>query len=283
MGLSTSKKAELATYQLKDVAQAWYVQWRDNRPLRGGPMTWEVFKKAFLDRFFPREKRESKVVEFINLLQVRMSVHVYSLKCTELSKYAHSFVSNPRDEMSHFATRVSDDLQEECHSAMLHDNMNISRLMVQSQHVEEARAKRKIRDAKRERSFDGGSSKNRLAIQDKRRFKKWVSNQVSSKFTKARYDRVSNPKTKKGRGTSSPTENPNCGKCGNKHYGDFIQGMDNCFGCGKSGHKVRDLPNLRVKTRVLVKFKQVVAMRLQRRTTFMLSALGVSKRLLTTW
>ena len=40
---------------------------------------------------------------------------------------------------------------------MLHDNMNISRLMVQSQHVEEARAKRKIRDAKRARSFDGGS------------------------------------------------------------------------------------------------------------------------------
>ena len=26
MGLSTSEKVELATYQLKDVAQAWYVQ-----------------------------------------------------------------------------------------------------------------------------------------------------------------------------------------------------------------------------------------------------------------
>ena len=48
MGLSTSKKAELDTYQLKDVAQAWSVQWRDNRPLRGGPFTWEIFKKAFL-------------------------------------------------------------------------------------------------------------------------------------------------------------------------------------------------------------------------------------------
>ena len=83
-------------------------------------------------------------------------------------------------------------------------------------------------------------------IQEKPRFKKRVSNQFPSRFPKARYDRVSNPKTKKGRGTSSPTENPNCGKCGNKHYGDFIQGMDNCFGCGKSGHKVRDFPNVRV-------------------------------------
>ena len=49
-------------------------------------MTWEVFKKAFLDRFFPREKREAKVVEFINLLQGYTSVHEYFLKFTKLSK-----------------------------------------------------------------------------------------------------------------------------------------------------------------------------------------------------
>ena len=65
-------------YQLKDVAQAWYIQWRDNRPLRGGPVTWEVFKKVFLDRFFPRENREAKVVVLINLRQGGMSVLEYS-------------------------------------------------------------------------------------------------------------------------------------------------------------------------------------------------------------
>ena len=32
--------------------------------------------------------------------------------------------------MSRFVTGVSDDLQEEFHSAMFHENMNISRLMV---------------------------------------------------------------------------------------------------------------------------------------------------------
>ena len=69
MGMSTSEKAELATYQLKDVAKTWYVQLRDNRQLRGGLVTWDVFKKSFLDRFFPRYKREAKVVKFINLRQ----------------------------------------------------------------------------------------------------------------------------------------------------------------------------------------------------------------------
>ena len=52
---------------------------------------------------------------------------------------------------------VSDDLQEECNSAMLHDNINNYCLMVHAMHVEEASATRKSSDAKRARSFDGGS------------------------------------------------------------------------------------------------------------------------------
>ncbi|XP_069145902.1 uncharacterized protein [Solanum lycopersicum] len=141
--LSTSEKAELDTYQLKDVAQNW-------------------------------EKRESKVVDFINLRQGGMSVLEYSLKFTKYSKYAPTLVFDPRDEMNRFVMGVLDDLQEECHSAMLHDNMNNSRFMVHAQQVEETRAKRKSRDAKRAIFFDSGSSKGRLEIQDKPRFKKRV-------------------------------------------------------------------------------------------------------------
>ena len=97
MGVSSSEKAELATYQLKDVAQTWYVQWRDNRLLRDGPVTWEIFKEAFLDRFFRREIREEKVTEFINLRQGGKSVHKYSLEFIKLSKYAPSLVSDLRE------------------------------------------------------------------------------------------------------------------------------------------------------------------------------------------
>ena len=96
-------------------------------------MTWEISKKLFINRFFPKEKRESKVEEFINLHQGGINLPKYSLKFTKLSKYAPSLVSDPRDEMSRVVTGVSDDLQEERHSAMLHDNMDISRLMVHAQ------------------------------------------------------------------------------------------------------------------------------------------------------
>ena len=94
---------------------------------------------------------------------------------------------------------------------------------------------------------------------------------------------MSNHKPNKAKGTSSPTKKTTCGMCGKKNYGDCVKGMDNCFGCGKSGHKVRDFPIVRGKYKVVVKLKQVVQMRLQRRTVSMLSALGVINTLLLMW
>ena len=59
----------------------------DNRVLRHVLVTCEIFKKAFLDRFFPREFREAKVEKFINLRQGGMSILEYLLKFTKLSMY----------------------------------------------------------------------------------------------------------------------------------------------------------------------------------------------------
>ena len=69
-------------------------------------VTWELFKTAFLERFFPREMREDKVEEFINLKQGSMTVREYFLKFVKLSRYATSLVSNSRDEISRFLTRI---------------------------------------------------------------------------------------------------------------------------------------------------------------------------------
>ena len=42
MGVSTIKKVDLASYQLKDVAQILYGQLKDSSLLRVGPMEWEI-------------------------------------------------------------------------------------------------------------------------------------------------------------------------------------------------------------------------------------------------
>ena len=55
---------------------------------------------------------------------------------------------------------------------MLHDNMNISCLIVHDQQAKELRSKRKSRDAQRARTFGSGSSRGRLDIQEKSKFQK---------------------------------------------------------------------------------------------------------------
>ena len=72
----------------------------------GGPVTWELFNTAFLDVFFPGDMKEAKVEELINLKQGSMTVREYSLKFVKLSRYATSLVSNSRDEISRFLTRI---------------------------------------------------------------------------------------------------------------------------------------------------------------------------------
>ena len=110
--------------------------WADGRARGVVTITWDVSKTAFLERFFPREHREAKVKEFINLRQGGISVKEYFLKFVKLSKYASSLVASSRDEMSKFVTGVTEDLVEDCQEAMLHDNMDLARLMLHAQQVE---------------------------------------------------------------------------------------------------------------------------------------------------
>ena len=57
MGLTSNDKAELVSYQLKDVAQTSYTQWRYNRALIAGPIYWEMSRRGFINHYFIKQKR----------------------------------------------------------------------------------------------------------------------------------------------------------------------------------------------------------------------------------
>ena len=80
LGVNEEDKDELGACQLKDVAKVWYKTWADDRALGEVPITWDILKNPFPERFFSREQREAKVEEFINLRQGGMIVKKYSLK-----------------------------------------------------------------------------------------------------------------------------------------------------------------------------------------------------------
>ena len=37
-GVTSREKVELVTYQLKDIAQVWFTQWKNSRPIESGPL-----------------------------------------------------------------------------------------------------------------------------------------------------------------------------------------------------------------------------------------------------
>ncbi|XP_069150297.1 uncharacterized protein [Solanum lycopersicum] len=89
-------------------------QWKDSRALGGGPVTWEPL----------------------------------------LTDSSQGRKGSLRYEMSHFVTGVSEYLGEECHAAMIHGNMDLSRLMVHAQQVEYSCLRKKNREAKKGRNVD---------------------------------------------------------------------------------------------------------------------------------
>lgn len=123
---------------------------------------------------------------------------------------------NPRDEMSLFVMSVSDDLVEEWWAEMLHENMDLSRLIVYSQQVKECSLYRNYRDAKRASPYDGGSSKGEFEIQDKPMFMKRFYIKVPSKISKGNKDRVTNCNIHRLKVSGSSSETTNCSNSGKR-------------------------------------------------------------------
>uniref|UniRef100_M1DAR4 Gag-pol polyprotein n=1 Tax=Solanum tuberosum TaxID=4113 RepID=M1DAR4_SOLTU len=91
---------------------------------------------------------------------------------------------------------------------MLHDNMNISRLMVYAQQIEEFKFKRKNKEAKKARTGDGNFSSDKSDGQGRPKSKQRHSDQHHS----------NTPRFNQEKGSGSPFPKPTCTKYGKKHH-----------------------------------------------------------------
>ncbi|XP_015077322.1 uncharacterized protein LOC107021220 [Solanum pennellii] len=122
--------------------------------------------------------------------------------------------------MSRFVIGVVDLVKEKSRTAMLHGDMNLSRLMVYAQSIEKSRLSR----------YKG--------------IRKGVD--PISKIDKGlrkKHDGPSDPIVKDEGGSGSQGGKPTSVTCGKKDFGKCLVGIGNRSSCGKDGHKVRDCPN----------------------------------------
>lgn len=125
-------------------------------------------------------------------------------------------------------------------SAILISNMDISCLMVHDEQIEKQKLKKVCNELKRTRAENGNYSKAIFKVQDKIRFKKSFPNQSPSITPRIKKDTRYTPQPQEGKGIGTYVDKSSCVKCGVKHEVKFLAGMGNFYGCGNSGHMLRD-------------------------------------------
>ncbi|KAG5609832.1 hypothetical protein H5410_021113 [Solanum commersonii] len=139
---------ELASYQLKIFARILFDELKKNR-------------EAFLGCIFPRELRELKLRELLNLKKEAISVQEYSLKFTALSWYASEMVADMRNMMTLFVFGLSHLSNKEGKETMLIGDMDLCRLMINVHQVE----REKLNGMEKFRNNKAKTTNNEIGLQ----------------------------------------------------------------------------------------------------------------------
>ncbi|KAK2409540.1 cleavage and polyadenylation specificity factor subunit [Trifolium repens] len=88
MGCTEEQKVVLGSYMLRDDANYWWKHASLRFGTGGLALTWTMFKREFLNRYFPMDVRNRKVIEFMELKQGNMTVVEYAAKIESLYRFA---------------------------------------------------------------------------------------------------------------------------------------------------------------------------------------------------
>ncbi|XP_050889718.1 uncharacterized protein LOC127095006 [Lathyrus oleraceus] len=80
-------KVQFGTHMLAKKADDWWINTRQVLGATFKVVTWVVFHRIFLRKYFPKDVRGKKEIEFLELKQSNLSVTEYATKFVELTKF----------------------------------------------------------------------------------------------------------------------------------------------------------------------------------------------------
>lgn len=91
-----------ATYQQQGKPHEWWITWKECRARDAPQVTYEEFRKVFIERFAPRSLRIARAREFEYLKQVTMTVKKYDTQFVRLSRYAPHMIPDEEEKIRRF-------------------------------------------------------------------------------------------------------------------------------------------------------------------------------------
>src|ERR1044072_1337507 len=213
-------KVRYGTNMLAEEADDWWVATRTELEEDGIALTWAVFRRAFLRRYFPEDIRGKKEIEFLELKQDNKTVSEYATKFTELAKYYAHYTNDADGEFSK-CIKFENGLRDEIKQGIRYqriirfpDLVDCSRILEEDLTSTKSNAQ-SYADRKEKRQMDRGKPYDK-------------NNQKSGGWKKSN-----------GGDSGSSIKCYKCGETGHRMV-DCKSNDKKCFKCGKLGHVAND-------------------------------------------
>jgi hypothetical protein len=225
MECTDAQKVRFGAHMLAEEADDWWVSARPTLEDVGEAVTWAIFSREFLKRYFPEDVRGKKEIEFLELKQGDMSVTEYAAKFVELAKFYPHYTA----ETAEFSKciKFENGLRAEIKRAIGYQKIRQFSELVSSCRIyeEDTKAHYKVMNERRGRSqqsrpkpYSAPADKGKQRANDG---KKPAGRDVDARGAPAKIV---------------------CFKCGEKGHKSNACNKDEkrCFRCGKKGHTITD-------------------------------------------
>ncbi|XP_061349883.1 uncharacterized protein LOC133295080 [Gastrolobium bilobum] len=227
MGCPEAQKPDYASYQLTGEALTWWTGARALLRAQNTEVTWAVFRRVFLDKYFPKAMRRMKHTELLSLRQGNMTINEYIAKFAQLMEYAN-FDRNIYDEEWQ-VEKFESGLHPEIRKLMLTTAIRtLPEIINQSRQAEGIIME--ARNLNRQPVQQQGGNRGGRFFKKNTGMNKGKGPQMQA--------RTGNFKRNTAPGQSSAgRQGPSaCSNCGKNHAGVCLQGSNTCYRCGQPGH-----------------------------------------------